>query len=90
MRDPEPIELTDGQTLLILVKNGRVAEYTWDMGLPHVEFVKRKVGNLPEGAWVGTVSKIGKDVVAISSKYFYGYQLPAPEWVTSAVRALFK
>lgn len=90
MRDPEPIELTDGQTLLILVKEGRVVEYTWDMGLPHVEFVKRRVGTLPAGAWVGTVSKIDGEVVAITSKYFFGYQLPAPESVTAAVRALFK
>jgi hypothetical protein len=90
MRDPEPIELTNGQTLLIIVKDGRVIEYTWDMGLPHVEFVKRSVGKLPDGAWVGTVSKAGNEVVAISSKYFYGYQLPAPEGVTAAVRVLFK
>ncbi len=90
MRDPEPIQLSDGQTLLIIVKDGRVIEFTWDMGLPHVEFVKRTVRELPAGAWVGTVSKIDGDVVAISSKYFYGYQLPAPEWVTIAVRALFK
>jgi hypothetical protein len=33
---------------------------------------------------------VGLDVVAISSKYFYGYQLPAPEPVADAVRALFK
>jgi hypothetical protein len=39
---------------------------------------------------VGTVSKIEGEVVAISSKYLYGYQLPAPESVTTAVRALFK
>ena len=90
MHDLEPIKLTDGQTLLIIVKDGRVVEYTWDMGLPHVEFVKRSVGDLPAGAWVGTVSKIGGKVVAISSKYFYGYQMPAPDAVTAAVRALFK
>ncbi len=82
--------MTDGQTLLIIVKDGQVIEYTWDMGLPHVEFVKRRVGDLPPGAWVGTVSKIEGQVVAISSKYFFGYQLPAPESVTTAVRALFK
>jgi len=90
MRDPEPIELSDGQTLLIIVKDGRVIEYTWDMGLPHVEFVKRRLGELPAGAWVGTVSKAKKDLVAISSKTFYGYQMPAPDWVATAVRALFK
>jgi hypothetical protein len=90
MRDPEPIKLTNGQTLLVVIKDGRVVEYTWDMGLPHVEFVRRKIGVLPEGAWVGTVSKIDGEVVAISSKYFFGYQLPAPESVLGAVRAIFK
>jgi hypothetical protein len=90
MPDPESIKLTDGQTLLVIVKDGCVLEYTWDMGLPHVEFVKRRVGELPAGAWVGTVSKIEGEVVAISSKYFYGYQLPAAESVTTAVRALFR
>lgn len=89
-RDPEPTPLANGQTLLIIVKDGRVIEQCWDMGLPHVEFVKRRVGNLPPGAWVGTVSKIDGSVVAISSKYFYGYQLPAPEPVAAAVRAWFK
>lgn len=78
MTDLQPIELTEGQTLVIIVRDGRVIEYTWDMGLPHVEFVKRGVGDLPAGAWVGTVSKIESEVVAISSKHFYGYQLPAP------------
>ena len=90
MRDLEPIQLADGQTLLIIAQDGRVIEFTWDMGLPHVEFVKRRVGALPEGAWVGTVSKIDGEVVAISSKYFFDYQLPAPEWAMTAVRALFK
>jgi len=89
-REPEQIKLSEGQTLLVIVKDERVIEYAWDMGLPHVEFVKRRVGKLPEGAWVGTVSKFGKDVAAISSKYFYGFQMPASESVTAAVRALFK
>ncbi|MGD1085923.1 MAG: hypothetical protein ABSA47_14395 [Verrucomicrobiota bacterium] len=90
MSDQGPIHLSDGQTLLIIVKDGCVIEYTWDMALTHVEFVKRRVGNLPEGAWVGTVSKIKKDPLVFSSKTFYGHQMPAPQWVTSAVRALFK
>jgi hypothetical protein len=90
MREPEPIKPKDGQTLLIIVKDGKVIEFTWDMGLPHVEFVRRRVGELPAGAWVGTVSKIDGEVVAISSKHFFGYQLPAPEPVATAVRSLFK
>jgi len=90
MREIRPIELTDGQTLLIIVADGRVLEFTWDMGLPHVEFVKRTVGKLPESAWVGTVSKMDGVVAAISSKHFFGYQLPAPDWVLQAVQERFR
>lgn len=90
MNSPVPIKLSDGQTLLIIVKDGCVIDYTWDMGLPHIEFVKRRFGELPKGAWVGTVSKFDGEVVAISSKHFFGYQLPAPEWVMTAVRNIFK
>src|SRR5437764_401937 len=43
MRDVEPIKLTDGQTLLVAVRDERVVEFTWDMGLPHVEFVRRRI-----------------------------------------------
>ncbi len=34
MREPEPIQLSDGQTLLIIVKDGRVLEFTWDGDYP--------------------------------------------------------
>ena len=83
------IEIGDGQTLLIIVRGDRVVDYTWAM-MPHVEFVKRSVGKLPEDAWVGTVSKIGGEIAVISSKSFYDYQLPAPERVTKTVKATFK
>jgi len=90
MNAVEPIKLTDGEALLIIVKDGKVIHFTWDLALTHVEFVKRRIGNLPEGAWVGTVRKDRKQLVAISSKSFYGYQLPAPDWVMAAVRVAFK
>jgi len=53
-------------------------------------FVKRTTGQLPAGAWVGTVSKVGGEVAAISSKHFFGYQLPAPPEVWEAVRRRFE
>ena len=89
MRSEAPIEIGDGQTFLIIVRGDRVVEHTWAM-MPHVEFVKRTVGKLPNDAWVGTVSKIDGELGVISSKTFYGYQLPAPEWVTKAVKATFR
>ena len=56
---------------IIIVEGDRVLEHMWAM-MPHVEFVKRTVGELPDGAWVGTVSKIDGDHAVISSKTFYG------------------
>ena len=77
MRDQAPIEIGAGQTFLIIVQGDRVIDYTWAM-MPHIEFVKRTVGQLPEGAWVGTISKVDGDIAVISSKTFYDYQMPAP------------
>lgn len=71
------IPLHEGETMLIMVKDGEVVRFTPNMGLPHAEFVKHATGELPEGAWVGTVSKLDGEIAAITSKHFFGYQLPA-------------
>ena len=84
------IKMRDGDTMLIMVKGGEVIHFTPNMGLPHSEFVKRATGKLPEGAWVGTVSKMDGEIAAITSKHFFGYQLPAPLEVTEAVRRKFE
>ena len=86
----QKIKLGPGDTMLIMVKDNAVIHFTPNMSLPHSEFVKRTTGQLPEGAWVGTVSKLGEQVAAISSKYFFGYQLPGPDWVQAAVRDKFE
>ena len=82
--------MRDGDTILIMVKDGEVIHHSWNMGLPHVEFVRRATGELPPGAWVGTASKLDGQVAAISSKHFFGYQLPAPPEVAVAVRNTFE
>ena len=84
------VKMNDGDAVLIMVKDGTVIHHSWNMSLPHVEFVKRSTGELPDGAWVGTVSKLDGEVAAISSKYFFGYQLPAPPEVAAAVKAAFE
>ena len=86
----DKIKMRDGDTMLIMVKGGEVVHFTPNMSLPHAEFVKRTTGELPADAWVGTVSKLEGEVAAISSKHFYGYQLPGPEWVQTAVRNKFE
>jgi hypothetical protein len=86
----EKIKMRNGDTMLIMVKDGKVIHFTPNMSWPHVEFVRRTTGDLPEGAWVGTVSKLDGQVAAISSKHFYGYQLPGPDWVQTAVKNLFE
>ena len=86
----DKIKMIDGETMLIMVKDGAVIHFTPNMSLPHSEFVKRTTGQLPEGAWVGTVSRLAGNVAAISSKHFFGYQLPGPDWVQTAVRNKFE
>lgn len=81
--------LREGDTLLASVRNETIIAHTFDVALSHAEFVKRSLGQLPEGAWVGTIRKAGRRVVAINSKTFYGNQLPAPQTVQNAVRAAF-
>src|SRR5688572_6897110 len=70
----DKIRMRDGDAILVMVKDGKVIHHSSNMSLPHIEFVKRTTGDLPEGAWVGTVSKLGSDIAAMSSKYFFGYQ----------------
>jgi len=82
--------MRDGDTMLIMCKDGRVIHFTPNMSLPHVESVRRTTGELPEGAWVGTVSRLDGKVAAITSKYFFGYQLPGPDRVQAAVREKFE
>lgn len=86
----ERIKMRNGDTMLIMVKDGEVIHFTPNMSLPHSEFVKRTTGELPAGAWVGTVSKLEGEVAAITSKHFFGYQLPAPAEVAEAVRRTFE
>ena len=85
----ERVEMRDGDTILVAVQGGEVVHYSWDMGLSHAEFVRRKFGTLPQGAWVGTVSKLDGEVMGITSKYFYDYQLPAPANVNAAINEVF-
>ena len=87
---PGKIKMRDGDAILVMVKDGEVLHFSPNMSLPHVEFVKRTTGQLPPGAWVGTVSKLDGEVAAISSKYFFGYQLPAPPEVADAVHRNFE
>jgi hypothetical protein len=39
---------------------------------------------------VGTVSKLDGEVMGITSKYFYDYQLPAPPDVNAAIKDVFQ
>jgi hypothetical protein len=86
----EKFKMRDGDTILIMAKDGKVIYFNPNMSLPHVEFVRRTTGKLPDGAWVGTVSKFDGEIAAISSKYFFGYQLPGPDWVQRAVQDAFE
>jgi len=75
--------------MLVMVQDGCVTHFN-DMALPHAEFVRRATGTLPEGAWVGTVSKLDDEIMGITFKHFFGYQLPAPENVDKALKNKFE
>lgn len=81
--------LRNGDMLLASVMNGALIAQTFDISLSHAEFVKRELGSLPEGAWVGTIRKNAGRVVAVNSKTFYGNQLPAPQEVQDATKSSF-
>ena len=83
------IQLRDGDTLLAIVTDGKVTVHTWDIALSHAEFVRRTFGEFPDGAWVGTIRKADGQLMAFNSRTFYGNQLPAPQEVVDAVRAMF-
>ncbi len=82
--------MRDGDAILVMVKDGSLLHHSWNLSLPHVEFVRRTTGELPQGAWVGTVSKLDGEIMAVTSKYFFDYQLPAPPEVNEAIRSSFK
>ena len=82
--------MRDGDAILVIVKDRKVIHFSPNMSLPHVEFVKRTTKELPAGAWVGTVSKLDGEVAAMSSKFFFGYQLPAPPDVAKAIHETFE
>ena len=86
----ETVQMRDGDCILVMVKDSKVIHWTWNMALPHVEFVRRTTGTRLEGAWVGTVSNLDGEVMGITSKYFYDYQLPAPPDVNAAIKEVFK
>ncbi|MCX6894419.1 MAG: hypothetical protein NTZ16_02710 [Verrucomicrobia bacterium] len=84
------LQMRDGDAILVMVKGGELVHFSWNMSLPHAEFVRLATGKLPEGAWVGTASKLDGEVAAMSSKHFFGYQLPAPPEVAEVIRQNFE
>ncbi len=85
----EKICISDGLYFLIIVQNGRVSHFTPNVSLSHADFVKRSVGKLPAGAWVGSVTKNDGYLTAINSYTFYQNQLPASPEIQDIVRERF-
>jgi hypothetical protein len=83
------IELQEGDTLLAIVDKDHVT-HSSNVALSHAEFVKRSMGTLPDGAWVGTIRKFGDSIIALNSRTFFGNQLPAPQSVLDTIRGIFR
>jgi hypothetical protein len=71
------VQMRDGDAILVMVQGGTVIHSSWNMALLHIEFMRRKTGTFPDGAWVGTVTKLDGEVMGITSKSFYDYQIPS-------------
>lgn len=82
--------MRNGDCILVMVKEGKVIHHSWNMALPHVEFVRRATGTRPEGAWIGTAIKMDGEIMGITSKYFFDYQLPCPPDVNAAINDIFE
>jgi hypothetical protein len=83
----EKIKLRDGDTMLIMVMDGRV--------VPQHEFATRRVRAARDGpvaggcvGWLGF--KGGRKSGRHQLQAFFGYQLPGPDWVQTAVREKFE
>lgn len=79
------VEIREGDYFLIIVQDGKVIHFTPNVSLSHADFVKRRVGTLPKGAWVGSASKNDGVLTAVNSFTFYQNQLPGPPEVQQAV-----
>lgn len=84
------IDLSEGDACLVIAKAGKVLYHTPDLALSHAEFVKRAMGTLEKGAWVGTIRKCDGEIVALSSRTFYGNQLPPSPDIMEAIRGQFR
>lgn len=91
MKPPaEKFEIRDGYYVLIIVQDGRVTHFTPNVSLSHADFVKRSVGTLPNGAWVGSATKNDGYLTAINSFTFYQNQLPASPDIQAVVKTHFQ
>jgi hypothetical protein len=84
------IVLNEGEAILALVQNGRIIAQG-DVGLSHVELVNRQLGGiLPQGAEVVTIGKFDGQIVAYTSRSFYGVQAPASASAQAVARTAFR
>lgn len=95
MNSPAPtetqgkIEIFEGGYFLVIVQDGKVTHFTPNVSLSHADFVKRSVGKLPKGAWVGSATKNDGYLTAINSYTFYQNQLPASPEIQTIVHSKF-
>ena len=74
----------------IVSRSGELLRTTADITLPHLEFVRRTVGTLPDGATVVTAFRVRDGIQAITSRSVHGVQMPAPRHVIDALNAALR
>jgi len=79
----DKIIMRDGDAILIMVKGGEVIHHSWNMSLPHVEFVKRTLASSPTALGLGQrrnlMARSQRSVRSISSAINFPRRLKLPK-----------
>ena len=82
--------LREGDVYLGVVKDGKIIAQTSNTLLPHAQFVRRTLGELPKGSEVVTFGKTKEGISVLRSRTFHGNSLPASKEAINAVKAVYK
>ncbi len=84
--------LPEGAVVLAVVRSGRIVAQTADIMMSHARLVEKTFssGTPPPGTWVGTVGKLGGEIITLNSKTVMGNQAAAPAAIQTLMQTMFK
>jgi len=82
--------IPEGQTVLAVVKDGKILAQSADQYISHSQFVTRTLGTVPEGAEVVTIFKSKGELLVFRSFTYHGNALPAAQSTFDTVLKFFQ